>query len=458
MRYRTLAGIVCLLLAGTAAARADDAATFRLFLKNGSSLVSYGEFARVGDRVVFSMPTSAAPDLRLQLVDLAADRVDWDRTNRYASAARVTHYIETQADNDYTALSNQVAQSLGEVAATTDPAKRLAIVQRARKALAEWPGNHYNYRAADIRQMLGLLDEAIADLRASSGTGQFDLAFAAFTDPPPIAEHLMPGPTAKEAIEQTLMAAQLSDSPEGRTALMSAALTSLDASAAELPADWAAATRASTATAIEAEHRLDRQYVLMTQQMVDIAHHRAEAGDVRGIEDVIGQIFVRDHALGSHRPDAVRALVASVEAELDAARKLQLARDRWALRVRDFRKYRAAIAPAIAWLAQVKPALEDIKALAGSTPGALDSIHNAVKKIVDTASTIAPPDELKNAQAMLMSAAQLADNAARIRREATLAGDIGRAWDASSAAAGALMLGAQVNTDIRMVMVPPKLR
>ena len=39
-----------------------------------------------------------------------------------------------------------------------------------------------------------------------------------------------------------------------------------------------------------------------------------------------------------------------------------------------------------------------------------------------------------------VSAAQLADSAARIRREAALTGDMARAWDASSAAAGALML------------------
>lgn len=458
MRNRMLAGIFCLLIGASAAAGADDAATFRLFLKDGTSLVSYGEFARVGDRVVFSMPTSAPPDPRLQLVNLAADRIDWDRTNRYVTSARVTRYLETQAENDYTVLSNQVAESLNEVANTTDPARRLAIVQRARKALAEWPGDHYNYRAEDIRQMLGLLDEAIADLRASSGTGRFDFALAAYSAPPTIGEPLLPPPTPKEAIEQTLLAARLSESPAERTALLGAALVSLDSSAAEVPADWASATRAETRAAIDVEQGLDREYLVLAQQMVDLAHRRAEVADVRGVEDVIARVFVRDHALGSHRQDAVSALVASVEAELDAARRLRLARDRFALRVQAFRKYRASIAPSMDLLDQVRPALEDIKALSGSTPGALESIHNAVRKIVGAAAGITPPDELKAAQARLVSAAQLADNAARIRREATLAGDIGRAWDASSAAAGALMLGAQARQDIRVVMIPPKLR
>jgi hypothetical protein len=58
----------------------------------------------------------------------------------------------------------------------------------------------------------------------------------------------------------------------------------------------------------------------------------------------------------------------------------------------------------------------------------------------------------------LISAAQLARNAAQIRRDATLASDMTRAWDASSAAAGALMLGARARADIQTSMKPPQPR
>jgi hypothetical protein len=457
MRNKTLAGVLCLLIGGSIVARADDAATFRVFLKDGTSLVSYGEFARVGDRVVFSMPTSATQDPRLQLIDLAAERVDWDKTDRYAATARAAHYIETRGDNDYTALSNQVAMWLNEVANTTDAAKRLDIVQRARKTLADWPGNHYNYRAAEIRPMLAMLDEAIADLRASSGTGKFDLALAAFADVPAMREPLLPRPTAKEAIEETLLAARLAESPAERTTLLSAALVSLNADAPALPSAWLDITREETKATIESELVADREYTALSQQMVDIAHRRAEAADVHGIEQVLGLVTARDKALGSRRPDAVKAIIASVEAELDAARRLRLARDHWALRAPAFRKYRLAIAPSIELLAQLRPSLEDIKALAGSTPGTLVAIQRLVRQVLDATSAIVPPDELKGAHAMLVSAAELADNAARIRREAALAEDVGRAWDASSAAAGALMLSAQARVDIHAFMLPPKL-
>jgi hypothetical protein len=73
-------------------------------------------------------------------------------------------------------------------------------------------------------------------------------------------------------------------------------------------------------------------------------------------------------------------------------------------------------------------------------------------------SAIAPPQELAAPHALLISAVQLAGHAAEIRREATLAGDMARAWDASSAAAGALMLGARASGDIHTLLRPPKIK
>jgi len=150
MKRSTLAAVLTaagLLARAVFAGAADDATLFRLFFNDGTTLVSYGEYARVGDRVVFSMPV-ASPDasglVPLHLVNIAADRVDWDRTNRYSDSARAVHYFETQAETDYAALSNDVARTLNEVALAPDAAKRLSLVESARKALAEWPRNHYN--------------------------------------------------------------------------------------------------------------------------------------------------------------------------------------------------------------------------------------------------------------------------------------------------------------------------
>ena len=106
----------------------------------------------------------------------------------------------------------------------------------------------------------------------------------------------------------------------------------------------------------------------------------------------------------------------------------------------------------------MRPALEDIKALAGSTPAALAATERVVAQIVKRASLIVPPTEFGAAHALIVSAAQLGGSAALIRRQAAVSGDIARAWDASAAAAGALMLSARARSEIQSLLRPPELR
>jgi hypothetical protein len=460
MHSRTLRGVsaLALLLACAApAAAADDVTLLRVFLTDGSVLISYGEPARVDDRVIFSMPTSVEPDPPLHLINLAADRVDWPRTDRYAEAARAAHYINTQAEGDYAALSGRMAQALNQLTEVDDAGRRLAIAENARRMLAAWPLQHYNYRLDEVRQMLGLLDEAIADLRAAAGDGRFDFSLSAFAEPPP-AELLASPPTARETIEQVLTAARVADSAPERTALLEIALAALDRDISNLPAEWAATFRASTRAQVEAERRIDRSYRSLTTRIVAVADRHARAADVRGLARLVDQVRVSDQALGSQRPDSVAALIAAVEARLDAARRLQLARDRWALRAPELRQYRTAIKTPLDLLAAMEPPLEQIKLLAGSSPASLLLIQQSVARILEYARTIVPPDELRSAHALLVSAVQLAGSAGQIRREAAVAGDITRAWDASAAAAGALMLAARARTDMQSLFLPPQLR
>ena len=451
-----------LLTAASSAAAADDATLFRVFLTDGTTLASYGELARVGDRVVFSMPSGGPADNpALTLVNLAAVRVDWDRTNRYAESARAAHYIATQAENDYAALSNEVARTLNEVSTAPDAARRLALVETARKALADWPRAHFNYRSGEVRQMLTMLDEAIADLRAASGAGRFDLSLAAFAADPPIVERLLPPPTPQEAIEQTLTVARMSESPADREALLEAALASLDGGQAILPAEWRAAAHADATAALQQERSVDRAYQSMSSRLLRRVDERARAADVRAVERLLAAVGRRDAALGGKRPDAVAALVAAVDAQLDAARRLRLARDRWTMRAPILRQYRAAIAKpvdVIALFARLRSPLEDIKSMAGSSSTALARMHRLAGQIVQRVSSIVPPDEMSVAHALLLSAARMADTAADIRREAIATNDLSRAWDASSAAAGALMLSARARSEMQTSLRLPQLR
>ena len=461
MHRSRLVAALCLALWVTsvrAAAPADDATLVRVFLKDGKSLVSYGEPALVTDRVVFSMPTTTTPNPPLHLVDVPLARVDWERTTRYATAARAAHYVQYQAPADYAALSTEIARTLDEVAATSEPATRIAIVERARAALANWPQNHYNYRATEVRQMLSTLDEAIADLRAASGARRFDLALSAFVDPPTIAEPLLPPPTLQESIQQTLLAAKIVENSFDRTTLLATVMAAVDRGRPSLPPEWARRTRLEAGMAMRAEQRITASYRSLTARVTAMANYRARMADVRGLERLLRSLPQRDAALGGKRPEVVVSLAAVIEERLDAARRLQLDRDRWALRAHDFQRYQLDIAGPLAILARLKPTLEDIKALSGTTAASLMALERGAADILKRMALVAAPAELMPAHALIVSAVQLSANAAQIRREAVLAGDMTRAWNASSAAAGALMLGDKARVDIQAIVRPPRLR
>ena len=94
--------IALLFPVNVATAAASDAVLYRVFLRDGSALVSYGEFARVADRVVVSVPIGEGATPALHLVSIAESAVDWERTDRYAEAARARRYADTRGESDFT--------------------------------------------------------------------------------------------------------------------------------------------------------------------------------------------------------------------------------------------------------------------------------------------------------------------------------------------------------------------
>ncbi len=467
---RAAAAWICLGLAlvspiARAQAPAADASSsappllLRLFLIDGATLISYGEPARIGDRVVFSLPVSdSLDDPQLHLVDIPADRVDWHQTTRYAAAARAAAYVAAHGERQYALLTAGIGDALNEVALTSDPARRLAIVERARRTLAEWPATHYNYKAAEIQGMLTILDEAIADLRSIVGVARFDLSFVAPAAPVPAPVPLLPPPTPREAIEGVLAAARVTESPAERMSLMQVALSSIERHADRLPGDWRTYTRKAIETVVAAERRVDLQYLALTTRTVSRAEVYARAADVRGLERLLSEIHRQDQRLGAKRPDSIGGLVATIEDRLDAARRLSLSRERWALRMPELRKFEALLGGQADRLSLSKGTLEDIRMMMASPPAALASIERTATDVLEIIGPMSPPDELRASHSLLVSASQLAASAARIRREAAFSGDLSRAWDASSAAAGALMLTERALTEMAQALSHPQLQ
>lgn len=452
-----LVGTTC---APAAVARAEDPPPplYRVFLTDGTNVAAYGEWVRVGERVVFSVAVDERNgEPALHLVSLPAGEVDWPATERYRDGLRAAQYAATRGDEDFAALSEEVAKLLNSAAQAEDDGRKLAYAGLARQRLAEWPAAHYGYRAEEVRQVLALVDEVVSGLRAARGDTSFDLSLVASVAPPPPLRPLPP-PSLRDAISHVLRLSASAESPADRVSLLRTASGVLEQRKAELPRDWVSATRDVIGRSLRREAKVDEEYAALRTRALDRAARAADRADVRGVERAIARTRETDARLGGQRPDAIHALMAALEERLDAARRLRLARDQWQAKASSFDAYRRATKRPLEDVLDTRPALEDIKAVAG--PG-LDRLRR-VERLLASAqarltAVVAPPD-LRAAHAVALSSLQLARNAVQLRRTAVETGAMRPAMDASAAAAGALMLMDRARTDAERAMQPPQPR
>ena len=103
------------------------------------------------------------------------------------------------------------------------------------------------------------------------------------------------------------------------------------------------------------------------------------------------------------------------------------------------------------------PGLEQIRQLSGPSPDALTPLAARVTDAWKEVKTIRPPVEAEAVHNLLTSALQLAIRAASSRRLAITGADMNTAWEASAAAAGALIMFERAQEDLRKLMTPPGL-
>jgi hypothetical protein len=270
----------------------------------------------------------------------------------------------------------------------------------------------------------------------------------------------IPPPTLRESIELALKAAAVTDDPTERISLLEAIVAEAPSGqpgAALERASWMSVVRSRASAELAKEMRIDRSYRDLVTRTVTAADERAKRADVGGIERLVASVLKTDDRLGRRRPQTTAALLATLDGRLDAARRLRLARDAWALRRDGLATYERRIRAAVDRLKKATPGLEQIRQLSGPSPGALAPLAARVTDGWRDLKNVRPPAEAEAVHNMFVSALQLAIRAASSRQMAIKTADMNTAWEASAAAAGALLMLERAQDDLRKLIAPPGL-
>ena len=417
----------------------DPAPSYRIFLTDGTPLISFGEFARANGRVVFTVPIGLPSDPdALRVVSLPDSAIDWERTDRYTDAVRHQAYAGARGEEDYAALTGSVARALGDIAFATDASSKLAIAADIRRQLLEWPAAHFGYRSGDVRELTAHVEEAISEIRAGSGGRTFDLSLVAMIEPPP--EPLLPEPRLQDSLDSAAAVARMVDSRLDRLTLQESILEVLDRRKRDVPKNWYSATKKGLAGTVAREHQLDRDYADLASRALRDAREREGKADVAGLERLTAKVQKEDARLGYQRPESMQALLASLAASLARAREKRAAIARYEYRASTWAAYRRSIGHSLGKFDDVAGDIGKVKALAEVKDRRLAKVDRRVSSIEVGLLPAKPPAELGAAHDLLVSSARLMREAIRLQRGA--AGSEGgvAVRNASAAAAGALLL------------------
>ena len=443
---------VCIARPASAQPPANDATLLRVFLKDGSALLSYGEFSRVGDHVVISLPLRLDP-IKLQVVSIPQDRVDWDKTDAYADSARATQYADTTGPADFTSLQSSVSRLLADIGHVQNPERKIALATEARQNLSKWLAGHFGYRAHDVAQMADQFDAVIAKARQATGQPNFDLSLIAANAAPPSVP-LLPAPDNRSVLRQSYQAAEAVDSAWDRIVLLRAIRDSLQRSADP----GLTSLKAEVAHRLADEERTTAMYATYVRQVLRAAARLAEKADVQALVRMSGRILEDDDRMGHKRPEELASLLTAVDAKLEAARELRLKLDQWQARQELRSAYTHGIADSERALRLSRSALADIQQLAGPAPDVLGRTKTRLTLAKQTLDVVKPPPEMEAVHALLVGAMQLATRAVESRFAAVQGGSMAQAKDAASAAAGALLLFDRATQELQRSEAPPQLK
>lgn len=438
-------------------AHADDPTAWsRVYLADGQVLVTWGEHTRVDDQVVLQLPISipAGAEPETRVVTVPATQIDWARTDAWLADVRRARAKQNDAERAYTVFTDDIAAELSDVARASDPAERIRRLEAIRARVKAWPAAHDGYRAEDVAQTLSVIDDILNGMRAAAGQQSFSLALSTgpAVTPPPTTPEAAP-PSTQDVVQQALLLAPRVSATERLPLLESVSL--LLARAEGVDRDWLARTRRDVSRQVAAERRVITAYVRLREWLVSRASSLLASADVRGLLRLRQQVEQRDRKLKQQRPDDVAALLATLDAQVEAARAHRLALDRWMSRRPVLERYATAVRRHVVVDSPLMRALDDVKALAGPDAAMLTRAEGQLAGARVESDVLVVPEEARPIHQVWVASHQLASRALQTRRTAIARADVALAWEASSAAAGALMLFQQIRDDLDALVRRP---
>jgi hypothetical protein len=288
----------------------------------------------------------------------------------------------------------------------------------------------------------------------------FDLALVANAVDEGALEPLLGGPGAREQLEQIFKVASLTGRVADRVGLWQAALAFLDEAGPRLSEVDARRWRQEAQAQILREADVDRSYARLTSRVMKAVDRAASAANISAVEKALDDLQAQDDRLGNGRPETVDAVRASIQVQLEAARRLRLRRDQWVVRRGLYSDYQRAVGSQLRQLVKIQSSLEAIRRLDGPSPRTLRSLRKRLDGGADQLQRIGlgVPQDLKEAHDLLVSAWRFAEKAVTSRSDAVSTGELSTAWEASSAAAGSLLMLNRAQHDLRELVEPPKLQ
>lgn len=426
---------------------------FRIFLRDGRVMSSYGEPAQVEDTLVFVVTQGQKGSVETQdLITVPVAKVDMARTLEYSSALRSAKYGATRGEREYQEFTADIARAMAALEESDDKDRRIGIAQVARSRLLSWSESHYGYRDVELRQLASLLSEVIVELQAAKGISQFSLDFVANVAPAP-SMPLLAAPTAADTVSMALTAASVTEVGVEKIALLKSASHVV----ASLP-DATENLRSEVARALADEMAVEEAYRSVFRNAITRADVAVRQGRPATIRRLIQNVQAADERLGRRRANETAATMRRLQSELGLAIEQRAALDRFA-RVKDqLEAYEVRLRAVLnGWSSHV-PVLTAIREGRRTSPGSVDSALRRFGELDRALSALRPPGELRDIHGVFRSAVLMARQGLLIGQRLNVALNTELAQNASSALAGAEMLRARALGDLATALKPRRVR